>query len=1578
MKSEHPHSTDGRDFNFADFTNQDDILQSLGGDAHNASITGGATDSSSYLLGLDNDYLLAPFDTGNDIFAFRGGAGSPSPPESQEQSPKSINTSPNSSESSPPQIPGVKGLDGLTMMTDGEDDFPMLDESGSPMVTFPLSSSSSSNGFFGSNFTPLVPAPTHLSASLAAMDRMAVDDPAKFFDFESAASSPLAVKIENGAGQRQSSVPRLFTDNSNHVISTLNPQVSFNSTPPPYSSGGGSNRKKRRSESVTLSPNSTDLAAFTFDSNGHPSPASSAANGVASQQHVRNGKRHNSTSTSGEEEAVVATLMKSTGFHPTKPFSISSMWSPASFSSASPMGNMIGYTPNANSVNGNEFSSYKLTLRGDQPGGRINEKSRVETQIRVNLNLSPLPHGVTKLHLPTHTISKPKLLSKPSHQKGTDTLELFTSLICASSVEGNPELLQKVLRRAIDDPLQERVFGKSGSSTFEEGKEGVYTCEEDKPLNGGEVRICAGCITRERKRAARKKIKKVEEEESWARDEGKRIIVFNCSEILEWGPPEAQKRAEMETNDGDIMSAIEGNAEIWLPMRIACYCRHQSEKSGFRIILTIKDHNDNLIAQNITPPILITDDHKTNAPSQPASQQPVAAAPAIAKSATSPTAQPIAPSGPIPVAPAPPANNALPYSASDTNLLAMGQPDSATKANRTGHSRQNSRQSSVGAMQSPPPYSATTAGPSAKKRKANPASKARSELTMTKIDTSGPSASQSQTTPFTQQQPPFTPSNQNFPMTGMFDQSQHPFTPSTPLENGIGGPNYFGFHNRNHSIDSLHGLQIFSAPTSAQASRVPSRVASPVQQFSVPQSQRPVFTPAQFAQVQSQLLNVANGQLSQALMPFDITRIVPTEGPCQGGIEVTILGSGFQRSHTVYFGDKQSPRTEYWSDTTIVCLLPPSSTPGSVSVVMRYAAQPSMTLPGRAGRFMYTDDTEQKMLALALQVINAKWSGKIEPPKDIAMRLLMDEKSPGNNGSSSGGGGSSGGRTHSSGASSYSLQALQILQSPLPSIDLEAQLLKLLDIIDMDDSPYPAKLNLRNRQGQTMLHLACSLGYNRFTAALLARGANPDTADKGGFTPTHFAVLKGHKELVRRLRVNRADLNVRSLSGVAPEDLTDADDILVELSVGRIRSRRPSVSSVVSAPGRVMGGRRSRSGSIIAEAMANWEPFAAYEESDDAATDEDEDDVAAAAEEEELWIRPKRTFSGRNLRDLAAGKLTMIPRTKEKPMSRSASVSNLAALSEAAAAAAAVVVPTEIQVDEANAAPAAAATAAALVAIREQLANLTLNLPNFHNINWNLPNLNLQNFQQQMHLNLQNLQGQTARFNALLQGQRGVGGEQPQQGNNAAVAQRNPPRDAAVAAAAGSEGTGSQNADYKWWELFSPPNAPPAYEELYPDGTARTDHNGDGKLRILGEVVARAMDAKVAAATATTTTSNTTLVTAQSMTRRTTAMTAATTTTASASSSSSKSLIKSKTRSLTKDEEEALRVHHEKMKRIRGDRRLFFFWLPICVLILFTMLSSWGSGAWIVVRTTYEVVKERMAEAAEATAGAGRRIVEAG
>ncbi|EOD49503.1 putative membrane-tethered transcription factor protein [Neofusicoccum parvum UCRNP2] len=120
--------------------------------------------------------------------------------------------------------------------------------------------------------------------------------------------------------------------------------------------------------------------------------------------------------------------------------------------------------------------------------------------------------------------------------------------------------------------------------------------DPEKPANGGEVRICQNCVQRERKRAARKRVKKQEDEEAWAEYEYERVIVFNDKEYKEWQPVTPPK------NDGSANSiTYSPNAmQIEVPMRIACYCRHQGEKNGFRVIFTIKDHLNNVVAQAMT------------------------------------------------------------------------------------------------------------------------------------------------------------------------------------------------------------------------------------------------------------------------------------------------------------------------------------------------------------------------------------------------------------------------------------------------------------------------------------------------------------------------------------------------------------------------------------------------------------------------------------------------------------------------------------------------------------------------------------------------------------------------------------------------------------------------------------------------------------------------------------------------------------------------------------------------------------------------------------------------------------------
>lgn len=185
-------------------------------------------------------------------------------------------------------------------------------------------------------------------------------------------------------------------------------------------------------------------------------------------------------------------------------------------------------------------------------------KSRVETQIPIKLTLYPLPLGVKKLRLPGHTISKPKFLAKPDIERAPEILELNVTVVCTSAMQ--------------DKAKMERAFmrAQGGISNGE-------VDEEETPLDGAEVKICAGCIQRERKRASRKKQRKPEEDELFQKDEDKRIVVFNTTEIKDW--VETPKSALLESGAPTVPL---GAMQVELPMRIACYCRHQNEKQGFQ------------------------------------------------------------------------------------------------------------------------------------------------------------------------------------------------------------------------------------------------------------------------------------------------------------------------------------------------------------------------------------------------------------------------------------------------------------------------------------------------------------------------------------------------------------------------------------------------------------------------------------------------------------------------------------------------------------------------------------------------------------------------------------------------------------------------------------------------------------------------------------------------------------------------------------------------------------------------------------------------------------------------------------
>eukprot|EP00126_Sphaerothecum_destruens_P002784 Sdes_comp16212_c0_seq1m5479 len=116
-----------------------------------------------------------------------------------------------------------------------------------------------------------------------------------------------------------------------------------------------------------------------------------------------------------------------------------------------------------------------------------------------------------------------------------------------------------------------------------------------------EVLSCFGCVQRERTRLERKlehnhtlqnSLTEVSPPKKIIDDiesDRKKIIVFNSSPVVDF-------------SRGDTI----------LPARITCYCRHHDEKVGFCVCFTMKDSSGKVVASGISPPILITDDHKSS------------------------------------------------------------------------------------------------------------------------------------------------------------------------------------------------------------------------------------------------------------------------------------------------------------------------------------------------------------------------------------------------------------------------------------------------------------------------------------------------------------------------------------------------------------------------------------------------------------------------------------------------------------------------------------------------------------------------------------------------------------------------------------------------------------------------------------------------------------------------------------------------------------------------------------------------------------------------------------------------------
>ncbi|KAI7896939.1 uncharacterized protein EV154DRAFT_410860 [Mucor mucedo] len=502
-------------------------------------------------------------------------------------------------------------------------------------------------------------------------------------------------------------------------------------------------------------------------------------------------------------------------------------------------------------------------------------KSRVETQIKLCIQLvtddGDKAQWWSHLKLPEHMVAKDKLKrqvllsTQPNGTKIANVPGLESPLI-------KPEKMLYLTARVI--------------------------CASDPSRK---VVTCLGCIQRERKRSQRRKENKVknetdemmEDDKSLANEEQK-VLLFNCSEVVDF-------------SSGDTI----------LPTRITCYCRHHNERLGFCIYFEMHDHTGKQVATGMSPPIMITDDHKSNK-----------------------------------------------IKAGRKRLRTDEKPTTSSSSTTTSHSNSHKRA----------------------------------------------------------------------------------ISPAPPL-----------------SISSS-----------------------------------------------------TNTALDRPLLQ----RLIPNEGPTFGGVEVTVLGSGFRSGLTCMFGDVAASSTHYWSPNTLVCILPPAAEAGTV--VVSFKEHPLVVDSQDVTLFTYYNENDRALMELALQVVGLKMTGKVEDARDIAMRIVQGGNTGGNN-NSGGSNTDKGGRQNTNGTHQMSL---------------ERHIIQVLEVMSTFRDVESADVSITSAQGHTMLHLAAMLGFEKLTRTLIELGCDVDRTDKNGYTALHYCAWYNHLHVVHALLEGSADVEISNMWNKKPIHLT--------------------------------------------------------------------------------------------------------------------------------------------------------------------------------------------------------------------------------------------------------------------------------------------------------------------------------------------------------------------------------------------------------------------------------------------------------
>eukprot|EP01105_Mastigella_eilhardi_P002399 TRINITY_DN1296_c2_g1_i2.p1 TRINITY_DN1296_c2_g1~~TRINITY_DN1296_c2_g1_i2.p1 ORF type:complete len:1242 (-),score=442.02 TRINITY_DN1296_c2_g1_i2:182-3478(-) len=265
-------------------------------------------------------------------------------------------------------------------------------------------------------------------------------------------------------------------------------------------------------------------------------------------------------------------------------------------------------------------------------------------------------------------------------------------------------------------------------------------------------------------------------------------------------------------------------------------------------------------------------------------------------------------------------------------------------------------------------------------------------------------------------------------------------------------------------------------------------------------------------------------EVSEQLMKkisVSIAKVIPNAGPMSGGIEVTILGSGFCAGQSVHFGPNVANNTQVWGPGTLVCTLPPSAKEGPVLVSINgidFTGKPT-----DASIFTYVDDADKRLLELALQLIGMKINGRMDSPKQVAMEIVQGVQQQ---------------AQQAEQMQAYQ-QQLQQSQTNMKSDALAAAVLRALVAAETCVNSHRVDLTLKDKLKRNVLHYAAMKGHFQLCKWIAVKGGPGvvNAQDCLGNTPLHYACFFGKGQITKLLLENRADYASHNVDGKTPCEL---------------------------------------------------------------------------------------------------------------------------------------------------------------------------------------------------------------------------------------------------------------------------------------------------------------------------------------------------------------------------------------------------------------------------------------------------------